>query len=264
MFYTIISDFLKYLNNNFNGQIPNLIYFFSGLIGGIILFLITLLIVFIISKINSKRKTTITKIEENEEYKNIILANKDIYISIYKDAPLTEKLQGFGKIALSMLESISSLYYPNSNDSVFEISIEQLVDFLSYFSLRLNYLVDKILQEKLPTIDFFTSYSIKDKKISFVVDLLEKSKNNTVAINESDKKQKKGIFNFFKKKIVGAGKKIVLKYTTSLIDDQLIDLIEMFGNDINKLYSKQNLIFTDLTKKEKKKLKKKKGGVINA
>ena len=249
MAYSFINDFFEYLNNNFNGQIPNLIFFAIGLGIGIVLFLLTFLIVYIISKTKNKEKKN-KEIIVNAEYKSVILASKDIYLSSYKNAPLMEKLQGIGKISLNMLEDISALYYPESNDSMFEISIDQLVEFLSYFSARINYIIDKLLEGKLQIADAFTNYTIKEKKLSFVIDLIEKNKDKKFI--EQPEKQKKGLFSFIKNKAISIGKKIAFKATEYIIDEEILDLIESFGEDINKLYSKQELLFTDLTKKQLK------------
>lgn len=250
MTYSFIDNFIEYLNNNFNGQIPNLIFFSLGILIGIILFIIAILILFIITKANKKSKKSKKEIFINEEYKSVILANIDIYTNIYLDAPLMDKLKGIGKISINMLESISALYYPNSDDSMFEISIEQLVDFLSYFSLRLNYIIDKLLQEKLQVVDFLTNYKIKDKKLSFVIEMIEKNKN------KKELENKNGIFNSIKNKIINSGKKIAFKVTENIINDEIINLLISFGEDINKLYSKQELTFTDLTKKQLKEINK--------
>ena len=66
---------------------------------------------------------------------------------------------------ISMMESISNLYYPNSKDPIFELSIEQLIDFLSYFSVRLEDFIDSLLDNRLYLVNVMSKYSIKDKKI---------------------------------------------------------------------------------------------------
>ena len=246
---TIIQDFFNFLNEYFKGQIPNLIYFLIGLLIGIILFVLTLLLALIISKIkhkisnNKQRK----QLSINNEYKQIISIHKDSYINYYKDLDLKEKLKGILKTLLTMMEDISSLYYKDSNNPMFEVSIEQLVDFLSYFVKRIELIIDNLLQGKLKIINKLTNENIKNIKISKAFELIENKKvDNKKAKNK----------NIFKKLFNKVAKKTVYKISNDIIDYEFERLIVDLGEDINKLYSKQELNFTDITRKEKRRLKK--------
>jgi len=232
---SIVSELLDYLNNKFQGDIPNIIFFAIGIAIGIFLFFIISLIILLIYKIRSKRKTKIvTPLEVSVEYKAVINANKDIYINVYKDASIGEKISGIGKILLNMMESISSLYFPDSNDPIFEISVDQLVDFIGYFTNRINEIIDNLLQNKFKLVNVITKNTIKDKKISLVMELIDKSKE--------EKKEKNTLLSKVKDSVLNVGKKIAFKWTESVINSEFLAIIDTLGEDINKLYSKQDLL----------------------
>lgn len=241
MFF-IINDLFEFLENKFKGDIPNIIFFIIGIMIGILLFIIVFLIFTIIYKIKNKYyKKNIKPLAINEKYKDIINFNKNFYIKTYKNSFVKEKLSGIGKIMISMMESISSLYYPNSKDPIFELSIEQLIDFLSYFSVRLEDFIDSLLDNRLYLVNVMSKYSIKDKKISFVIELINKSK---------EKEKKENIIDKIKNKLGKVGKKVVFKYSENIINKEFLDIIDSLGEDINNLYSKRKLNFKSLNKKK--------------
>lgn len=259
MHYSIIQDFINFLNDTFKGQIPNLIYFVIGIILGIIIFIIILIIVLLISKIRTKRLNKIKKkeVKINQEYKTIIEIKKDLFNEVYKDKELNEKLNGIIKITLSLLEEIATLYYPSSNDPMFEISLEQLVDFLSYLTKRIELIIDNLLEGKLKVLNSLTNNNIKNIKLSKVFELIKSNNNDN---------KKVGLVSKIKKSFGKIGKKYFLKYSNNLINYEFEHLIIDLGEDINKLYSKQELNFTDITRKERKrlsKLRKKSVGDLN-
>ena len=143
-------------------------------------------------------------------------------------------MSGIGKILLNMTESIASIYYPDSNDPIFEISIDQLVDFLSYFTDRVNGVIDNLLNNEFRLINKFSKTSIKDKKISFVIEMLEKSKE--------EKEEKQSLVSKVKGGVINIGKKVVFKATEGIINKEFLSIIDTLGEDINKLYSKQLLV----------------------
>lgn len=247
--YSIIQDFFNYLDEYFKGQIPNLIYFAIGLGLGIILFGLTLLLALIISKIKQKisNKKQRKQLTINYEYKQIVSVHKDSFINYYKDLELKDKLKGILKTIITMMEDISSLYYKDSKNPMFEISIEQLIDFLSYFVKRIELIIDNLLQGKLKIINRLTNENIKNIKLSKAFELIESRKS-------VDNKPKKN--NIFKKFFTNVAKKTVFKISNDIIDYEFERLIDDLGEDINKLYSKQELNFTDITRKEKRRLKK--------
>ena len=204
---SIFNDFYNYLNDRFQGQIPNLIYFAIGCAIGLIIFILLFLIIYIISKSKSRIKKLINNKNAivDSSYKEVISKNVSIYKDIYANKPIKERVSGLGQITLNMLDSISSIYYPNSNDSIFEISTEQLVDFLSFFVYRVNGIIDHLLEERLSVVNVLTKRSLKDKRISSIFEMIEKNK-----IEEG--KEKKGLFSKIKKHSLNIGKKIAIKY----------------------------------------------------
>ena len=152
-----------------------------------------------------------------------------------------------------MMEEISSLYYPDSEDPMFEISINQLVDFLSYMTFRINFLIDELLNGKLSFIDSFTKHNSKNIKLSVVLDLADKGKK--LMNIKKDKPKKEGIISNLFGKIFNKGKNLIINYTQNATNDEIVNIIPLLGEDINKLYSKQELVFNDIAKKELKALK---------
>lgn len=233
---SIINDFYNYLNDRFQGQIPNLIYFAIGFAIGLIIFILLFLIIYIISISKSKIKKLINNknaIVDNA-YKEVISKNISIYKDVYSTKPIKERVSGLGQITLNMLDSISSIYYPNSNDPIFEISTEELVDFLSFFVYRVNNIIDHLLQERLSVVNVLTKRSLKDKRISSVLEMIDKNK-----VEENI--EKKGFFSKIKKHSLNIGKKLAIKYGGKIINSEFEDIIKILGEDINCLYSKQNM-----------------------
>ena len=250
MNFSIFSDFLKYLNEKFQGEIPNLLFFLIGLGIGIVLFFLLFIIVLIIArpKQKIKEKILMQKMEIQDKYKDIINESIELYKQAYEDCSIKEKVERLGKIILKMMEKIASLYYPNSADPIFEISLDQLIEFINYMAYRLNFIVDSLLQEKLKLVEIFTPFSIKYKKLSFIFEMIENNKN---------KEAKKETFaNKIKNKILNVGKKVASKIGENILDEEIVKLIFLFGEDINKLYCGEKLVFSDLTKKELKEQKK--------
>lgn len=240
---TILED----LSNKFNGQIPNLIYFLVGISLGILLFFITFLIVYLISKSKPKHEDNVNEIMIKPEYKTIIETKIDEFEIFYKDCSITEKLTGIYRVAYTMMSEIAQLYYPNSNDPIFEVSIERLVDFLSYFKNRLNLIVDDLFVDKLSLVESIGRFKIKDAKLAKIIELLNKKKDEPIKKSFADK---------IKDKFLKGFKKVGLGVANNVLDYSFISVIDDLGEDINKLYSNQKLIFTEISKKEQKRRKK--------
>ena len=236
------------INDRFDGGLRNLIFFLFGLAIGIVLFLLIFLIIYFIYKIRKNRNKIIKEkqVKINNEYENVIKINKEIYQNSYKDASIKEKLNGIKDLFFDMATQIAYLYYPNSKEPLFEISIDQLASFIDYMILRIDYIVDELLEEKLHFIDVLTKYQTKDIKISKVLELLEKK--------PEEDKENLTIKTKFKNKLFSFGKKIVSKVAkkagSNIIDYEFDILINDIGNDLNKLYSNQELTFESISKRE--------------
>lgn len=239
-----VKDIVEFLSDRFNGHMLNLIYFAIGLGIGMILFLLVFLIVFllfrqhvVIQKIISNKHVVI-----KEEYKEIIKTNSIKYHNEFEEAPIKDKLVGLGNILFDMLSSIAALYYPESKEPIFEISTARIVDILGYAAKRIDYIVDHLLEERLAIIDRITKYSIKDKKISLVMELINKKPAEI-----QDVPEKKGLLSSVKKKISKIGGKVAARYGANIMNKEFKDIIIDLGEDINKMYSGQELIFNDVS-----------------
>ena len=228
------------LSNKFNGQIPNLIYFAIGIGLGIILFFITFLVVFLISKSKPKHTEKIDEVTIKPEYKTIIQTKIDGFENVYKDKQISEKLTGIYNMTFSMMQEIAALYYPKSDDPVFEVSIERLVDFLSYFMQRIDLIIDDLFVDKLSIVESLGKFKIKDAKLSKVMELLNK--------NKTEEPIKKGLASKIKEKIFSGVKKVGLGVASNVLNYSFINVIDDLGEDINKLYSNQKLILKEVEK----------------
>ena len=246
----------EYLENRFEGSLLNLMYFLIGLSIGIVLFLIMLLIVYFIYKYRQKKNIMKDDaiIESDEHYKSIIQSNKELYVSVYKDKPIKEKINGIGSIVYDMAKDISSLYYPESKDPIFEVSIEKLVEFFNYLAFKIDYVVDDLLDNKLHFIDVITKYKTKDIKLTKVLELA-KSKQPTEEEKSKFSYKIKKTFSSFGKKLAT---KIINKTGHKIIDYEFDNLIEDIGEDLNKLYTNQHISFNGLSQREMFILKKNK------
>ena len=192
MNFSFINDIINFFKDNYSDQILNLIIFFIGLFIGILLFLLTFLIVFLISKNKNLLLEKQEALPINYEYKEIINEKINYYKNEFINAELKDKAIGVIHIGLDMLESISKLYYPNSKDPIFELSIEQLVDLLEYLVKRLDFSINRVLEEKIPFINENSKNKIKEKKLSAVFEIINKKK-------PIEEQNKNGLFSKIKK-----------------------------------------------------------------
>ncbi len=243
----MVLGIFNWIGKEINQKLPYFYYFLYGCIAGVIIFVIvgvTLLII-------GKSKKVLKKINEkdvaiNPEYKDIINEQIKYYDDNCKGMEAKAKIDGLSKIFNNMLTQISTLYYPNSSDPIFEINIDQLVDLTGYIIHRINFTLDRLLEGKLKIVNKFAKGSIKDVRFSSLI------KQKQVE-EETEIVKKKSKFSDF---IASKAKKIGTKIGLNLADKEIDLLINDIGEDINKLYSGQVLIFSDLTKKQAKKANK--------
>ena len=75
----------------------------------------------------------------------------------------------------------------------------------------------------------------------------------------SNSKKKNNVFSKIKNVFLNKSLKIADKITKNALNSEIIQLLNDFGEDINLVYSNQELKFKQLSKKQMKALKKKKG-----
>lgn len=240
----LLYGFFEYIGEKFNGSVPNLIFFGIGIFLGVVLFAIFFLIAYLVSKnskANSSKKNK-NNIVIREEYKTIIKVKTDIFNLKYKELNDKEKLNGVYSLIYSMIEEIASLYYPNSKNPILEVSIERLVDFLDLLVHRIDFISDQIIDNKLKLADKFISFSkknkIKDLKLSLVLNYIKKKNNNKEIIEK-----KPNFFRKIKKKLTSIVKKGLKDKTNNMLNYTFNTFFDDIGEDINKLYSGQDLSF---------------------
>lgn len=244
----VLANLIEYIENRFEGSLQNLIYFLIGLAISIIVFLIALLILYLIYHYRYKKnyQKDVIKKETDKHYLKIIDVNKELYNKTYKSLPIKEKFEGIGKIVVEMANDIASLYYPESKDPIFEISIEQLSNFIDYLIVKVDFVVDELLEEKLHFIDVLTNYRTKDIKIGKILELAEKKKEV--------KAESKNPFSKIKNKFTGLIKKsaykVANKIGSNIIDDEFELLIDDIGNDLNSLYTDGKFFFNNMSKRQ--------------
>ena len=223
-----------------------LLYFIGGICIGILVVLLIYLIITIISNKLKHRKTKKIVIETSKnDLNNIINIYKQKYINEYSNKVLKERVSSLKVISTSLIKDIAVSYYPESKNPTLEISLEQLLNFS-------NHLVDKIDQTVSDIIDssFFKvvwvsyasiqnikgfikgifkkekdpvlSLNVRKLKLSYVLNELDKIRNNT------NNKSKENADN----------KKYFL--LDDYINNKLLSLIEEIANEASLIYSNHN------------------------
>ena len=226
--------------------INKLLYFIGGICIGILVVLLIYLIITIISNKLKNNKTKKIIIEtHNIDLTNIIDSYKLKYINEYSNKVLKERVSSLKVISTSLIKDIAVSYYPESKNPTLEISLEQLLNFS-------NHLVDKIDQTVSDIIDssFFKvvwvsyasiqnikgfikgifkkekdpvlSLNVRKLKLSYVLNELDKIRNNTNNINKDNANNKKYFL------------------LDDYINNKLLSLIEEIANEASLIYSNHN------------------------
>lgn len=227
-------DFQKLLESN----LFDLICFIAGMIIGLILiFIIYMLVVLINKKITKNRKI---KNKEKRYIDQTHLINNYIikYDNLAAKKNLSTKIETFKNISFQLVNDIAEKYYPQSQNPLGELSIEDSIKIIQKIEDEINEIITSILEHKacqtlytlgrgsINIINFFKKKEdrihekkLEDLKISRLIQIYDQ-----LALKNNEEETKKENAPFF--------------IINNLINKKLIDLIKNIGNLANKAYSR--------------------------
>ncbi len=192
-----------------------LLYFIGGICIGILVVLLIYLIVTIISNKLKNKKTNKIVIETSKNYlNNIINTYKQKYITEYSNKVLKDRVSSLKEISSLLIKDIAITYHPESKNPLLEISLEQLLNFSNHLVSKIDQTVSDIIDSSFFKVvwvsyasiqnikgfikgifkkekDPVLSLNVRKLKLSYVLNELDKIRNNTNNINKESSENKK-------------------------------------------------------------------------
>jgi hypothetical protein len=214
----------------------SILVFIIGLFFGA--FLISLIFALIAVRSISDKKT-IVKTEQDtltdEQVKDMIFKAKETF----KDKELRKKKEkaAFTRdICKDLAYMIAYSYYPNSRNPLLELSVDELIDLISYIRKRLDEILNKPVIKSLRKmkvsdivrISMMSKDIISSKQFKVSVSLAKKTSKVTKVLSAINP------LNIFKNYVVGIA-------INKIIDAICLSLISLVGEETYKIYSKKVL-----------------------
>ncbi len=214
----------------------SILVFIIGLFFGA--FLISLIFALIAVRSISDKKT-IVKTEQDtltdEQVKDMIYKAKETY----KDKELRKKKEkaSFTRdICKDLAYMIAYSYYPNSRNPLLELSVDELIDLISYIRKRLDEILDKPIIKSLRKmkvsdivrISMMSKDILASKQFKVSMSLAKKTSKLTKVLSAINP------LNIFKNYVVGIA-------INKIIDAICLSLISLVGEETYKIYSKKVL-----------------------
>ncbi len=214
----------------------SILVFVIGLFFGA--FLISLIFALIAVRSISDKKT-IVKTEQDtltdEQVKDMIYKAKETY----KDKELRKKKEkaSFTRdICKDLAYMIAYSYYPNSRNPLLELSVDELIDLISYIRKRLDEILDKPIIKSLRKmkvsdivrISMMSKDILASKQFKVSMSLAKKTSKLTKVLSAINP------LNIFKNYVVGIA-------INKIIDAICLSLISLVGEETYKIYSKKVL-----------------------
>ena len=139
-FFDFVKDFFKNLvdNINFTAIVALLVGIIFGILLCVVIYVITSLSA--IDKSAKKNRFNKNKIDakdiDKEEIEKHILASIDEYNEASVDMTLKMKYDLMKELSVNLVNDIASLYNPDSNHPMFELSFEELIQLNLYITKR--------------------------------------------------------------------------------------------------------------------------------
>ena len=218
---------------NFKDLLSTTIYKVLILVGGIIIGILLVMIIYLVVSLIHKR----TRLKKNKY--NVInqpVSNpidvvnkfKELYLTEYANKLFTKRINGLKDISLPLIKDIASLYYPSSKEPILEVSFENLLNLTNRVVDKVENMVNDIISSSVFQIawtsyvsvknikGFFTrlfkkekedylSIDVKKVKISYVVEQLDNMKNKPKKNDKPDTKEEKKYFlldNYINQKVL--------------------------------------------------------------
>lgn len=255
---TIYNSFIENMDSFFSGLFENLKEEVSWgtlftLLMGILIGLViasTVYAIILFSSLEKKEKEIkkdITNIDDNVIYQ-IVDEIKTQYVDETEGLGLNDRLDLLRKRLTQLINSIASVYYPESKYPLYELTIEELIMFMQYLSTRIDELFEKPILRSFKKISISQIFKVVDAKKRMdenkAIKVLKKTKARTIGSVLIGALRFANPVYWIQKLLISSSTNFAMR-KISLI------LIEVVADETNKTYSKS--IFTkekDLEKLE--------------
>lgn len=210
--------FLFNIKDLLSTTIYKMLYFVGGIIIGILLVMLVYLIISLIHK-RIRLKKNKSNVINNPSSSPLEVVNKykELYLLNYSNKLFTIRINGLKDLSLSLIKDISSLYYPSSKEAMLEVSFENLLNLTTRVIDKIETMVNDIVSSSVFKIawtsyasvknikGFFTrlfkrekedylSIDVKKLKISYIIEQLDNMKSKPKKDEKSDIKEEKKYF----------------------------------------------------------------------
>lgn len=213
-------NFLDLLNKT----IYLLLIFLGGIFIGVIILLFIYLIISLIHKKTKKTKLEMLPKQPLTDPNKVINKYNKIYDEEYSDKTITIRLSSIKILSLDLIKDIATIYNPNVNNPILEISLENLLLLSNHIIDKVDNLVNDIIDSnafKVIWVGVASFHNIKNfikgifrkqkdeklvlnarkLKLSYVLSIIDKTKNKNDSNNDIEYKKYFILDNFFNNKI---------------------------------------------------------------
>lgn len=217
---------------SFKDLLSTTIYKVLVFIGGIIIGILIVMLIYLIVSFIHKR----TRLKKNNNVINQPISNpidvvnkyKELYLIEYANKLFTKRINGLKDISLPLIKDIACLYYPSSKEPILEVTFENLLNLTNRVVDKVENMVNDIIASSVFKIawasyasvknirGFFSrifkkekedylSIDVKKVKISYIVEQLDNMKNKPKKNDKTDTKEEKKYFlldNYINQKVL--------------------------------------------------------------
>lgn len=209
--------------------IYKVLVFIGGIIIGILIVMLIYLIVSFIHKRTRLKKNNNNVI--NQPISNpidVVNKYKELYLIEYANKLFTKRINGLKDISLPLIKDIACLYYPSPKEPILEVTFENLLNLTNRVVDKVENMVNDIIASSVFKIawasyasvknirGFFSrifkkekedylSIDVKKVKISYIVEQLDNMKNKPKKNDKTDTKEEKKYFlldNYINQKVL--------------------------------------------------------------
>lgn len=247
-FSVLFGKISRYLN------FPNLAIFLAGILIGLVLAgCLYCLMLFLSVKNNKKIKEIQLLHITDEEMIDLVEQTKKDFISNNKGLSAVETSKHLGHTIKELINRIASFYFPKSKHPVYELTITELLNLLTYINNRLDDILDKPIFKPFKNLSITQIVKIIEtrkkandsKMVKVAVTARKISKIGSTVINYANP------YHWVKKLVFSKA----ISYTINKISLITIDVV---ADETNKVYSKRlfNVEINDFNKHVEKNLQK--------
>jgi len=210
--------------------------FLLGMLTGVVLILLFIALMLVTGRKN-KRKIIQSKEKPLDERSidDMIIAKQNELVDTVRYTDNAYFRVAFD-LSMELVQEIAQHYFPDSKYPMYELSLEELMDLAGYITKRINGLLDtRFLRH------------FKNYRISTIVNILNKKKaiDNSKLMKLSRKYKISKIYSVGRTVVNVANpifwfRKLAIKPSVTLVTKEVCKyIIEIFGEETNKVYSKK-------------------------